>query len=407
MVENLRNTLKVDRVDQSELEHLFLSHFGNSTGISQDEIQYSHNGASDPALILKYDDDGELRSIEIGPGLQPGEIADLANKVSRFLLGSQESRVGQMVIFANLPAKGCFRYRDRFQLVPMPPDAPKPRMMLADHPILLQYKFADSMDTHISMLRRARVGRELELLCTALSVNIRGSIGNVVRHQWSLVGADDPVNLRSEYCQEAYTWPGANGLAEDYCSLDGIETVVRSPAQAYYTRFGISLGQPIDLPDVFDNLLDKYFACNADDRDRFMRASYWFQFAQRAYAYSQSGAYTALVSAIEALIPNAKSDNQCAECKRPLGAGPTRRFMEFVEQHAPGPGVNSRSRRQLYALRSALSHGGRLLHSDRFGWGGGMTSASISDSNDQSSMWLVVRLALVNWLSERKIAGDS
>lgn len=55
-------------------------------------------------------------------------------------------------------------------------------------------------------------------------------------------------------------------------------------------------------------------------------------------------------------------------------------------------------RRKLYSLRSALSHGGSLLHSDRHSWMGGMTSKALDEWSDHRAMWQIVRIALVTWL---------
>jgi hypothetical protein len=174
-----------------------------------------------------------------------------------------------------------------------------------------------------------------------------------------------------------------------------------APAATYNTRIGISAGQVLDLPDNFGHLFDTYFACARDDRDRFLRASFWFQYTQRVSNISRSGAFTAYVSAVETLMPTIRPESICSECMRPIGIGPTKQFIDFVEQYAPGAGDLAKQRRNLYALRSALSHGGKLLHSDRHGWGGSLTPAMISSWDDERAMWQIVRSVLVNWLASR------
>lgn len=401
MAYNLLEDLYGNIVEQSELEQLLLTHFGGCRSESHEEIHYSHAGKQGPALILKYTKDGELSEICTGSAIFPTDVESIRAKVEQQLLKPSEPEIGQIVLFANLPTVGWFRYRDDFQLVPMPANAPRPQCLIGDHPLLLQYRVEGSTDFHISMLRRTRTGRELDLLFTALTTVIQGSIGNVARFHWSLVNGNDPANLRSEYCQEAYTWPDANGIAPSYAPQDGIDPIGRTPAAEHYTRVGINPGHPLDLPDILEQLLATYFGMPRESRDRFMRASFWFQYAQRVGGISHSGAFTALVSAVEALIPDAKPDAHCRACDRPIGLGPTKKFIAFVEEHAPEPAITKERRRQLYSLRSALSHGGHLLHSDRYGWGGGMTSTQLSEWSDQRAMWQVVRLVLVNWLLAR------
>jgi hypothetical protein len=150
------------------------------------------------------------------------------------------------------------------------------------------------------------------------------------------------------------------------------------------------------LADNFEQLLDGYFALASADRDRFFRACYWYRHALRAAGFSRSAAYNALVSAVEALMPNVSPEAHCPECKRPLGVGPTKRFIDFVEKQATGGGT-SKPRRQLYYLRSALSHGGKLLHTDRFSWTS-MTSDYIADQYSQRELWQLVRYVLMSWL---------
>jgi hypothetical protein len=400
MSENLCAAFYCESVDQSELEQLLLTHFGGSWNLGHGEVHYGRGGTREPALVVKYSKDGAIVEITAGPTTDTSDVASVIEKVERYLLQSNATQIGQTVLFAIVPTRGGFRYKDVFQLVPVPPEAPRPPFFIGDHPLLLQYQVASSTDYQTDMLRRSRVGRELELLCVALNARMRGGIGMVARYHWSLVGdLRDPVNWRSEYCQEAYMYPGANGIAPTYSSIDGLEAIASVPAQTHYTRIGLSGGEVLDVPDTFEQSLDTYFAMPRDNQERFIRACFWFQYAQRVATLSHSGAFTALVSAVESLMGDAKPEGHCEKCSRPIGAGPTRRFIEFVEQYAPGPAISNSHRRQLYSLRSALAHGGHLLHADRFGWGGGMTANALSEETDQRALWHAVRLVLVNWLS--------
>lgn len=398
---DLYDAFRVDLVDQSELEQLLQSHFRNAISDSPDVVCYSHDGNKEPALTLRYSDDDEIAHIEAGPSLRLDDIPQVVDKITRFLLTATESHIGQVVLFAPLATTKWFRYRDVFQILPVPAEAPRPPFLMGDHPLLLQYKVEGSEDQVISMIRRQRIGRELELLCTALTTYVHGGIGNISRHHWVLTNIENPSEWQSAFLQEMYTWPGANAITQGYGDVSGIDPMDLTPAATYNARIGISAGQVLDLPDNFELLLDTYFASARDDRDRFIRASYWFQYSQRVSNISRSGAFTAYVSAIEALMPTNRPEMTCSECKRPIGIGPTRQFVEFVEQYVPGSGHLAKQRRNLYSLRSALSHGGKLLHRDRHGWGGSLTSASLSNWDDERAMWQVVRLVLVNWLASR------
>jgi len=89
-------------------------------------------------------------------------------------------------------------------------------------------------------------------------------------------------------------------------------------------------------------------------------------------------------------VPLEILEDRCGDCRRP---GPTQQFAHFVERHALGSGLSERERKRIYAIRSALSHGGTLLYySDRVSWAPGLTQARIQESDD------IVRAILVNWL---------
>jgi hypothetical protein len=398
MAENLRTVFHCDEIDQSEFELLLITHFGGSQSQTDREIRYTRGQGVEPALVLKYSKDGAITEIIAGAALASDDVALIQAKIDRHLLSGGDEHIGQLVLFAVMPTRGWFRYKDIFQLVPVPPDAPRPPFMMGDHPLLLQYAVKSSGDFQIDMLRRTRVGRELELLSAALTKNIYGGIGQVARYHWSVVRTEDPPTWRSEYCQEAYTYPEANGIAVAYTAVDALEPIRRTPAQEHYTRIGITGTEVLDLPDTFETSLDVYFGMSRENQERFMRACFWFQYAQRVARLSYSGAFTALVSAVEALMGDAKPERICDACSRPVGVGPTKRFIEFVERFAPGPAIAKEHRRKLYSLRSALTHGGHLLHADRYGWGGGMTANALSEQSDQRALWQAVQIVLVNWL---------
>jgi hypothetical protein len=401
MTNNLLVEFAGDSVEQSELEQLLLMHFGNSVAISQNEIQYTYKGTNDAALILKYTKNGEISNIISGPGMRNSDIELLHNKIAQQLVKPNGYEVGQLVMFSHTPPAGEFRYRDLFQITPIPDNAPTLAYVIGDHPLLLQFQYPGSVDIQISMLRQTRIGRELELLMVALVLYIKGSIGRTIRHHWVIMGGENPATWESSYCQEGYIWPDAGGAKANFMEPSKYDKITRTVAAEHYNRRGISLGQKLDLPDILEQLLDIYFGMHRNDRDRFMRASYWFQYSQRVREISASGAFTALVSAVEALMPETKPESQCPTCNRPVGIGPTKQFSEFVETYA-GQELTNGQRRDLYSLRSALSHGGSILHTDRFAWGGGMTSSLLSQWINEDTMRKIVRFVLVNWLLARR-----
>lgn len=401
--DRLFERLHVADVDQSELEQLLLTHFSRSAGVSPREIHYLRGESNAVALLVRYDDEGELSAIEAGSALLSDDAARLEEKVARLLLKAVGDGIGQAVLFAYLPVTGHFRYGNRFQIVSMPDEAPRPSHLVGDHPLLLQFTVPESEDFQTTNLRRQRVAREIELLCVALTTSIWHSVGHVLQYRWVVRHGADPADWRSEFLQEGYMYTGAGGEATAFADLAQIAPIALTPHNEYYASVGISAGQVLDLPADFGGLLDRFYGASRDDRDRFLRASFWFQHAQRVANSSRSASFMALVSAIEALMPPTATSAACEACGKSLGPGATKRFTDFVSQFAPGPTVSTANRRKLYSLRSALTHGGSLLHSDRDGWTGSMTAKGLDEWDDRRAMWQIVRVALVNWL----IARDS
>lgn len=405
--ENLFDVLHGDTLDQSELEQLLSGHFGLATANSPQEIEYRYVRDGPPALVLSYDGNGELDAVHPGPALKSTDISELKARIEHDLLAPGESVIGMVVLFAHLPTTGWFRYKDVFQIVPVPKDAPRPSFLAADHPLVLEFRFTDSIDRMVGIQRRARIAREIELLCVALSSSLKGSLGINARHHWVIPEEADINSLKSRLCQELYTWPGALGQAQEFSSITATAPVARAPHVEYYSRRGISPDQVVDLPDSMEECLDAFFALPRAERDRFLRASYWFRHAQHTFAHSQSASFTALVSAIEALMSAPSNTETCITCGRNTGPGPTKLFIDFVERYAPSPTVPRAERRKLYALRSALSHGGNLLHTDREAWSPGLTPDRIRQWERMDGMWQIVRVALVHWLMDKSGGGEA
>lgn len=388
---------KVADVNQAELEAILMWHFDCATGLSSKEIHYERQGEG-CALALQYDANGKLRAINTGSGLMDKDITEITQKIDQLLIQTSGTSVGQTVLFAHQPVNGYFKYGDKFQIVPVPPEAPQPPIAVGDHPLLLQFTFPRNDNAHIEIIRRTRIAREIELLCVAFTNGIWKGSNHVARHHWVNTQPQNQNIHRSEYCQETYFYEDINYVPNTFTETKAISPIALTPSNDYHSSHGVVIGQNLDLPDNFENQLDCFFNAPLEVRERFLRASFWFQHAQLVASISKSASFTALMSAIEALMPEAMPSGHCDACNRPISPGSTRRFKEFIEQFAPDIQTTSADKRKLYALRSALSHGGSLLHSDRNGWTPGMTSRSVEEWENHDAMWRIVRIALVNWI---------
>lgn len=79
----------------------------------------------------------------------------LAEQVSSTLLENQKEAVGQSFCFSRHDAvQGFYRYKDIFQLIPIPATAPHAPMIMADHPFILQFRYLACPDPAINGHRR-------------------------------------------------------------------------------------------------------------------------------------------------------------------------------------------------------------------------------------------------------------
>lgn len=319
--DELFKILRCSELDQAEFEQLVSSYFGHGSQLGDEEISYAR-AYGGSALRLIYDQNGLLKDALAGPDLEPEHVPQLQAEIETKLLTVGPFKIRKRVLFTSVPTTGWFRYLDKFQILPIPSVAPKPPYFLATHPLMLEFKYPSSSDFMISNLRQGKIGRELELVCSSLLTFRIQSIGSETQSHW-----------------------------------------------------------------VFEPFEDgkKFFALSPEDRDRFLRASYWFQLAADIFSRSKSAAFVALVSAIEAFIPG--------EYQR------TQKFADFVEANLPGTHIPEAERKRFYRLRSNLSHGGGLLSGDHGSWG--FTQKGISEGNDMSAVWQTVQVVLHNWLLKK------
>jgi len=189
--------------------------------------------------------------------------------------------------------------------------------------------------------------------------------------------------LISSFRQGGYSWGGANFQSDTFSPTDGLPPLSQIDPQTYYAQRGVASGQTLSVPYNFTESLELVRALSEPERERFLRASYWYQRSFKAWSISRSIASAALVSAIEAIRPDPQQ-----------GVGLRRAFMDFVDRFVPG--IPVKDRRHFYELRSAISHGGKLLHADEVAWGISMQHAN--QDGDMRMLSSIVRAALINWL---------
>src|SRR6266581_887429 len=208
--DDLSGQLQVGRIQQEELGQLLLEQFHGARAVGLNEIVYPAD-AEAYAVKLHYDGDGSLVKVTAGATLTPSDLETLQHEVAEELLADTGTLVGRLVLFTRLPVDGWFRYRNAFQILAVPPDAPHPPHLAADHPLILEFRFPNTRNTMVAVIRRAVRERELELLLNAFLFPEIHSLGSAsVRGRWVLEPRKAGESLRVKFAQEMYTWEGLN-----------------------------------------------------------------------------------------------------------------------------------------------------------------------------------------------------
>jgi hypothetical protein len=403
--QSILRELGVEGCDIAEVEQVIGHNFPNWGGDRQDSQSLLFPGDQEAyAIKLTYDRKHRLLDALAGPALDEAMLLQIKSQIATGITDQGQPRVGSWVLFAPVPVTGAYRYRDRFQILPVPAEAPRPSVLWADHPFLLQFRYRGSTNVWVDHRRRTSEGRELELLLAGLlSSHIHSDRDQAAR--WVLppdtAGPSDGARQQplSALCQSSYFYPGMNGIASEFTSISEFQPFSAISCPEFLGRLGVAAGQVLDLPANFGQAIANYTSLTADQKLKFGNACYWVQHSARVYRESQSAAYIALALAIESLMPPPESGRTCECCHRSVGNGPTRHFKDFINRFVPAAMPFESQTKHLYEIRSKLAHGHALLISDRERLLA-PALASFEDWQNNDYLLRLVRIALVNWLNE-------
>jgi hypothetical protein len=408
--DNLFDTFRAGEIDAAELSEIAVWHFHNVHENSPTEVLFGL-GSDHVTYALKFVyQRHRLKQILAGPALTTEDIDAIRAKVDVELRQPVPVKIGTQVLFSVSRVTGWFRYRDTLQILPVPTGSRR-GFGYGGEPFLVQFKFRGSSESMLNQLRREAEVRRVHLLLNALLelgiTRLRGS-----RHHWVVLptGVTDP--MMTAYCQEMYAFPpGLTTLpssddfrGDSYAPIGGLDPIVGIEPSIYFTRGRVldSLDRQLEAPSNLETLLDRFYSSSSDEQDRFLRACFWLYHAQTVFADSTSAGFTALISAIESLMPDPEPIGTCPICKRTVGKGSTRRLEEFLDEFAPSAPTFQQSRAKLYKFRSQLSHGGALTLSDHSPFTfGGVTSQANEERRLSGELEQLVRVVLVNWLHRR------
>lgn len=296
-------------------------------------------------------------------------------------------KIGREFSFSSFRVEGSWRGpTSGVQILPAPPDAPRPHFEYAEHPFVLESPLRVSTKWPIT---RFRWRRENRYLTQVLNVLLNGRTTfqpRQLRHFWAIATDEEVSSQKVKWMQEFY-FANLGEVIQDQLSPSASQSIEQIDPDTYYATIGHD-GGSLRVPTDLDESICCYRRLSKSDRQSFMRATFWMDMASRQWTLSFSASFASVVFAIEALG------------RRDLR--PTERFRTFIEQYSPDASLADR-RLQMYALRNDIVHGTGLMEMDddaHFGW-------SPPEQVEEDLMWelrALARVALRNWL---KTAGRS
>ena len=171
------------------------------------------------------------------------------------------------------------------------------------------------------------------------------------------------------------------------------------PADEYYPtgpdEVGMFTPHPLEVPDNLDVSLAAYEALGDGARKRFDLAAHWTYVGDTTQTTSASVFFQSMCTALESVAADdeRRRCGCCPECKQ-FDERATKRFTEFLLQFG---GIDRKVAQDVYRLRSALTHGGRLLRAEN----GGRAFTGFWASTQEELRWSLlfgVTRGLRNWL---------
>jgi hypothetical protein len=401
MPRSLWEAFAANRIDHADLQHIIQRHF--PSGSQPDKREVIYPGDEPHEIKLRFAKDDSLKDIGAGPALTPEREAAIASAITDALTQTA-SRVFRHVLFAAHKLIGSWRYKDRFQLTPVPPEAPQLNCLVGDHPFILETKITGSKDGFITSRHARQALREHELLLAGL---INTGVHELPTRPWHGYW----VLLPNEVYKTTYLMPGYHypmPQSEDFTSITTPARLLPTPDM--FGPYSMTAGIPFAIPNDLTETLGTYYALPPNTRQQFLRSCYWLQYANHAFLHSSSAALMAVVTAAEVLFPppSAPKCTTCGQRQYRVRSAFARLFdhpLTLLTSHRVGEDRSIQTRlKHLYDARSSITHGNDLR-----GWDTApdFTPRGRQDDDDLRTLLRITPYTLARWLREQETRPES
>lgn len=322
------------------------------------------------------------------------------------------------IVFSNSILKSSFRFEDKFQILPIDMEG-KPKSPYARHfPIFLEYTidYQNDEPTDFFSLGAIRINKENEIL------NLLSCLTNhrFFKYNTSMIGwgiempnkmAEDMTeeerqnmdNRESRMFMGVYYYQGLKEDLEIKQFTDFKPTASFKEAQMHE----YFIDNPIDdnkhevhFPNTLYTALHNYYNLSSETRKKVNSCIYLACDGMDISSNKRSLSFLSYISAIEGLVglENDSSPEICPQCKRPVFSV-NQNFVQFLSKFVAGSAKSKKEYKDIYNLRSRITHSGKLFLSDY--------ELSFDESNGEKeySEWLMrletlqlFRISLDSWL---------
>jgi hypothetical protein len=239
----LDRRLHIGEVDDRELEAVLGHCFPHARSTEHPGTIVHCNSAEEVAIVVRYAREGRIDSIEAGPALDASTLNDLVSLVETELLNRRDTYTKRDVLFAALPVTGYLRHGDDWQILPVPECAPRPRMLMAPHPFLVELCITH---TSLPFLAMRREWQRLGDLHAVLSLLLHGGVERRDfgwRHRWTMVSLRDGMPPETVLADDGYCHDGYEPSGEGFSLVNDVSKLTLVDDVAYFSQRGLSTGE--------------------------------------------------------------------------------------------------------------------------------------------------------------------
>ncbi len=264
--EKTTDYISLSNFDFEEIMHVLLSIFKSSQRYDSKTIFFPSGNYDNCIIQLKT---SEKNKIELIPTSKcDRETLQKIEEKIKTDIEIHETKIGRDILFSSIPLYGYFRYKDIFQIIPVPPQAPKPKYILSgQHPILLEFKYKGSNNDWIEIYRRKKNSYEIALLLNLLlNANISNREYRVIS-QWVRCNGE-PV---SRLCTNEYVFENFEQVVDDFSDVSNLKEIKIIDPKKYYSQ-GQDVSEGLKGPTIINELLDRIYSLKRENYNQLITA---------------------------------------------------------------------------------------------------------------------------------------